>query len=1107
MQKLQCVACAVLCAGSLGPSAAGAGKPPELTLQRGHTGNVQDIAFAPDGNALASVGEDQLLVLWDVASGKQLRALHGKHALGHVAFSHDGAEVTADGLTIDVTELYRWKAATGEPVPLPRSITGKEMSFPRDGQILLTAPDSKIKLWDSVSGRMLHDFGEQPTYALFAGGRALAVATEGGLALLDPGSGNRTALPRGIRAHHLTVSADGSLVAGIDDQTVQVWSLKTGALLRSLTGEAWATPGARGTYSPWEVRFSPAGDDLAIAWIGHPSRLELWSGGGERKRCTVDSPREHITFSPDGGAVAAASASVIFLYDPVSCQEVRRFAPPGAWAAYRELSAGAALLAGGRSSDGRRRAWDVSRLGERPQGLAVGTGPLSRLSPTGASALDLGAGLPRTSLTLLDTATGARIASLEQQSNITAVGYSPDGAIAATAGPAPGFGDAPTGPQPMWAEEDEAVNPSRIKLWDAKSGRLLESIDGPAGTPWTVAVSPDRKHVVVGYPSALHLYELSKRRWRKIKSGKNDEGADFSADGKLVLVRGRAEASGVTVFDAATGKKLRRFAHGWQTTSFAGSPDGKLLATGGWLDEPTIKLWDLATGRLLGTMVGHNDAVVALSFSSDGKRLVSASADQTTRFWDVARRSPIATLAATERDWVIATPDGYFDASPGGAGLLNMVEGLTVYGIDQFAARNNRPDLILERLGSADKAIMEHYKRQYQKRLRKLGLDESQLSGKLHLPMAKIERVGKQGKTATLDLRFAGDTVELYRYDVFVNGVPLHGAAGKPLRGRDAKVQETIELNQGQNQIEISCLDAAGAESYRAATTLRFDGPVKRSLFVVALGVSQYQDPSLALRLADKDARDLGQVFSRLGGDPFESVKTAIFTNAEVTREAVIQAKAFLQQAAVDDAVVLFIAGHGLHDGDRDATYYYLTHDTRLQDLAGTALTFESLEQLLQGIAPRQKLFVMDTCESGEAELEPPAPAASSSAVAAELQPRGIRRSSRGPSAAPRAWLLERDRFIYNDVVRRSGAIVLSSSRGGELSWEDERLHNGVFTYELIAALQTPVADTDHDGVVSVDELRAHLAAAVSARTGGRQNPVVDRDNLHQKFGFRIRSK
>ena len=61
------------------------------------------------------------------------------------------------------------------------------------------------------------------------------------------------------------------------------------------------------------------------------------------------------------------------------------------------------------------------------------------------------------------------------------------------------------------------------------------------------------------------------------------------------------------------------------------SPDGKRLATAS--RDNTVKLWNSATGQEIKTLTGHTDWVRAVSFSPDGKRLATASADKTVRLW------------------------------------------------------------------------------------------------------------------------------------------------------------------------------------------------------------------------------------------------------------------------------------------------------------------------------------------------------------------------------------------------------------------------------------------------------------------------------------------
>ncbi|MBX3349791.1 MAG: PD40 domain-containing protein, partial [Nitrospira sp.] len=62
------------------------------------------------------------------------------------------------------------------------------------------------------------------------------------------------------------------------------------------------------------------------------------------------------------------------------------------------------------------------------------------------------------------------------------------------------------------------------------------------------------------------------------------------------------------------------------------SPDGKVLVSAS--DDQTIKFWDLSTGRNFRTLKGHSGPVRGLAFSPDGTRLASASWDRTVKLWE-----------------------------------------------------------------------------------------------------------------------------------------------------------------------------------------------------------------------------------------------------------------------------------------------------------------------------------------------------------------------------------------------------------------------------------------------------------------------------------------
>ncbi|HEX7597350.1 MAG TPA: ankyrin repeat domain-containing protein, partial [Polyangia bacterium] len=572
---------------------------------------------------------------------------------------------------------------------------------------------------------------------------------------------------------------------------------------------------------------------------------------------------------------------------------------------------------------------------------------------------------------------------------------------------------------------------------------------------------------------------------RKIVSG-----ATFSRDNRLI-----ASASGnLVLVHSADGRLLKRYPtqHEWSNVNdVAFSPDGKLLAAP---ENEKVRLWDLATdaSRVLS---GHAAVVQGLAFDPTGSRLASASSDTSARIWNLSSDAALILLAR-DSEWLTAGPDGIFDASPHGGGLVVMARGLDAWGIDQFAPYTNRPDVLLTRMGLGTPELSDHYRRQYLRRLRLLGLQSSGGRMPAHAPEAEIVSSKVSGKTVKLGLRCRDSQVALRRWDLFVNDVPIAGG-NRALDGLEKAIDTAVELTQGNNKVEVSCTNVQGVESYRAITHLGYDKTVRGELYFLGLGVSKYRNGALDLQYADADATELAARFGQMGGD-FARIHVKTLTNGECTVAGMGAAKQWLAQAKVDDTVVLFVAGHGLHDSDAEETYYYLTHEADPQHLAGSAAPFDMLEDMLVGTGARRKLVLMDTCESGERDGDEGAVAAAAPANR-DMVSRGLRRKAGGTR---RAYVYERDRFIYNNLLRRSGAIVLSSSRGGEASYESAQLKHGFFTAALLRGLSDRAADRNHDGHVSTDELGAYVGQLVPTMSHGLQQPTVDRDNLAQRFAF-----
>ena len=135
----------------------------------------------------------------------------------------------------------------------------------------------------------------------------------------------------------------------------------------------------------------------------------------------------------------------------------------------------------------------------------------------------------------------------------------------------------------------------------------------------------------------------------------------FSPDGRLLASACSDRTIGL--WEMATGQlKMSLRGHNGSVNAVCFSPDGTLLASGG--DDQLIKLWDVQTGQPLATLAGHAHRVWSVAFSPDGKRLASGSQDQTVRLWAVSQsmREETAMQPKPTADRLLKTIHGHSDS-------------------------------------------------------------------------------------------------------------------------------------------------------------------------------------------------------------------------------------------------------------------------------------------------------------------------------------------------------------------------------------------------------------------------------------------------------------
>jgi WD40 repeat protein len=243
---------------------------------------------------------------------------------------------------------------------------------------------------------------------------------------------------------------------------------------------------------------------------------------------------------------------------------------------------------------------------------------------------------------------------------------------------------------------------NKIELWDTATGGQLRSLEAYA---YDFAFSPDGKLIASGTGSedggGIALWDVltGNKLWSREDHTSFVNSVAFSPDGKVVA-SGSADDT-IKLWSVANGKLLRSIFVSPKAlvNCIAFSPDGKTIVGGSYRDS-MVRLWDVATGRPVGSLAGHTGKVNSVAFSADGKAIISGSGDGTIRLWRTADNKLQATLIPLyEDEWVVVTPDGLFDASPGAEDFLHFVvntseRGYETIELDQFKSHYYEPGLL-----------------------------------------------------------------------------------------------------------------------------------------------------------------------------------------------------------------------------------------------------------------------------------------------------------------------------------------------------------------------------------------------------------------------------
>ena len=1103
-----------LLSGVVAARAVAAGDPraaAEVVLQAlrpaGSDGN-NAMSFTADGRLLAVGGAE--VRLFEPRSGLLVRGFplpptdpkQGPVVCRHVALSPDGRLLAAAvgsprGELPQLNQIRVWETATGKLVKR-LSFDVAALRFLADGRLSVLVPkfakDSgkridEMVLVDVRTGKKVAAKGllaNERVVAEEPAGRVWAESRGGQLALVDLGSGARLRTVKPGTDGYVAFSPDFALVVTGQSEKpgLELRDTATGALVRTLAlpfGLIRALSFAEGGKSVVaaalpEVKLGPDGprdnpDELLFFFSAGTGELlrklslpksahsdgSMLSAGGRVLVVNTNTTEQMRFFDTDTGLQIAGEAGSLHMISQLSWSEDggRLLASDAAPAVSGPGTLGTQVwdLAAGRMA----RRIDAGRALFLPGGSALLFN--TRTAVADGRSFAPGRELPKYASDAAFPSDGKLLAVPELNREVHVIelaslrvlatfpgndtAFSPDGAVLAV----------------------QEVGKRVIHLYDGHTFALLRTCtdEDARGEPLgTIAFAPDGAHFAAAGSNNFHhgvgtldLYETATCKKRPLATSSTSSifSLSFSADGRRLAASG----SLVQVFDVASGKVVAALELSQPASGVAFRP-----------------------GRAGELAVATEGGEIAL--------------------WRTADPQPYARLYGLgPSDYVVLLPDSRYGASRGALRSVAFRVGTRALPFEQFDLRFNRPDAILAALGSASPARIEAARASVQKRLKRAGFTEEQLTGELVVPevsLASTPPPTTKERELSVTVRATSASAALDRLLVTVNDVPIAGSGGIDVKARAARELTeavAIRLSGGKNRVQISALDARGVESLRTTFEIVLDAPPnKPDLYVVAVGVSAYRDADRSLRYAAKDAADLAAFFAKQRGS-FGRIKVLSLLDGDAVKEKIAAAKALLAEATVDDEAVVFFAGHGLRDEKLD--YYFATADVDFEHPAARGLPYEALEGLLEGVAARRKLLLIDTCNSGELDKDEATLATADTKVAeGVIKSRGVKVvKTRAPALGLEGstGLLE---DVFADLRRGSGAVAIASAGGAEFALESDAWKNGVFTYALLSTMSA--------GKSRVSEVRDLVTAKVTELTAGKQRPTVRRENLSNDFAI-----
>lgn len=715
---------------------------PEIVLQIGHShafenAGITQVIYSPDGRLIATLDGDpdeQDIRLWKASTGALWRTLRlPQHELRMIAFAPQGnllAGVGEQGSSLGGEgEVSLWNVWTGDLIQTLQAgdVGAYALTFSPDGHLLIVLGLESAAAWSLPSLLTPHsaltqtwavstEYGMQVTCA--PNGNVMALGGFGNsieLRYTKTGQLARLLAPTvkniNERTSSIAFAPDGSLVATATDAGVlRLWDVATGRLLRTWKGhQAAATT----------VCFSRDGKTLISS--GQDGKLCYWESPTGRLRRTVEVDKDGLwcfALASDGQWIAysnGVSLSRLSVAHAVIDWDCENGVSRMVGVAFTPNN----MLLASHSWDGTVRLWDLrtAKLQATCWEGGMFQGPLT-ISPDSKTLVSV----YFDNAVLWDLPSGKMRHKINLYEEPGTPTISPDGSLLALSDPrSSSIRDAQTGqlirqweggtgasgaPEKFLPDSRTLVSGvswnatgSQVELRDVHTGQIRRT--GVGAVPPADSVTQDH---------SAKSWDVERRSVFLLDVAPNGSSlaclVKWWPPAQPSIPNGQQGAnSELQIWDVATGQH-QLILTGAQDDAITAifSPDSRLLATTS--KQGKAQIWNIATGTVVVTLTEAADLVETLAFSADSKKLACATTDGRITLWDAHTGRLLLTWVVLPQEndgnfstaWIAYTPDGYYDASPGATTFIRWRVGTQLYPALRYEKQFHRPDLVQQAL-------------------------------------------------------------------------------------------------------------------------------------------------------------------------------------------------------------------------------------------------------------------------------------------------------------------------------------------------------------------------------------------------------------------------